>query len=95
MIYTEEQIEIVCDKATKLLKEFSDMKTCQFPATPIIEGMKEGLAPDEIGARAYHAITKLPFNQAVSEEVAKESMHNIAVFMEDKIIKYINDTFIN
>jgi len=95
MTYTEEQIKIVCDKAASLLKEFSDMKTCPFPATPIIEGMKEGLIPDEIGAQAYQAISKLPFNQAVSEEIAKESMRNIATFMKGRIIRYVNEAIIN
>jgi len=92
MTYTEEQIQWVCDKSAKLLKEFSDMKSCMFPSGPIIEGMKTGLTVEEIGAKAFDSITEIPVSQtSFNENVAQMSMHNIAIFMQGKIMDFINN----
>ena len=42
MAYTDEQIQLVCDKAANVMKDFTDVQNCTFPITEIIKGMKAG-----------------------------------------------------
>ena len=52
MAYTNEQIQLVCDKAADVMKGFTDVQNCTFPSTAIIQGMKAGLSAEEIAKRS-------------------------------------------
>ena len=89
--YTDEQITQVCNAAAEVMKDFTDVQNCTFPSTAIIEGMKAGLSPEEIGNNAYDSIAKLPLYQTGFGLVGMgDTMHNIALYMQGEIIKQIN-----
>ena len=59
MAYTDEQIQSVCDKASEVMKDFTDVQNCTFPSTAIIKGMKEGLTAEDktnLRAKAYDIV---------------------------------------
>ena len=90
MAYTDEQIQLVCDKAADVMKDFTDVQNCTFPSTEIIKGMKAGLTAEEIASNAYNAIAKLPLHQTGFGLVGMgDSMKNVALYMQGEILKAI------
>ena len=90
MAYTDEQIQLVCDKAADVMKDFTDVQNCTFPSTEIIKGMKAGLTAEEIASNAYDAIAKLPLRQTGFGLVGMgDSMKNVALYMQGEIFKTI------
>ena len=90
MAYTDEQIQLVCDKAADVMKDFTDVQNCTFPSTEIIKGMKAGLTAEEIAINAYNAIAKLPLHQTGFGLVGMgDSMKNVALYMQGEILKAI------
>ena len=90
MTYTDEQIQLVCDKAADVMKDFTDVQNCTFPSTEIIKGMKAGLTAEEIASNAYNAIAKLPLHQTGFGLVGMgDSMKNVALYMQGEILKAI------
>ena len=90
MAYTDEQIQLVCDKAADVMKNFTDVQNCTFPSKEIIKGMKAGLTAEEIASNAYDAIVKLPLRQTGFGLVGMgDSMKNVALYMQGEIIKTI------
>ena len=90
MAYTDEQIQLVCDKAADVMKNFTDVQNCTFPSTEIIKGMKAGLTAEEIASNAYNAIAKLPLHQTGFGLVGMgDSMKNVALYMQEEILKTI------
>ena len=90
MAYTDEQIQLVCDKAADVMKDFTDVQNCTFPSTAIIKGMKEGLTAEEIASNAYDTIAKLPLYQTGFGLVGTgDSMKNIALYMQGAILNAI------
>ena len=90
MAYTDEQIQLVCNKAADVMKNFTDVQNCTFPSTEIIKGMKAGLTAEEIASNAYNAIAKLPLHQTGFGLVGMgDSMKNIALYMQGEILKTI------
>ena len=90
MAYTDEQIQLVCDKAADVMKDFTDVQNCTFPSTEIIKGMKAGLTAEEISSNAYNAIAKLPLHQTGFGLVGMgDSMKNVALYMQGEILKAI------
>ena len=91
MAYTDEQSQLVCDKAADVMKDFTDVQNCTFPSTEIIKGMKAGLTAEEIASNAYDAIAKLPLRQTGFGLVGMgDSMKNVALYMQGEILKAIN-----
>ena len=90
MAYTDEQIQLVCDKAADVMKDFTDVQNCTFPSTAIIKGMKEGLTAEEIASNAYDTIAKLPLYQTGIGLIGTgDSMKNIALYMQVAILNAI------
>ena len=90
MAYTDEQIQLVCNKAADVMKDFTDVQNCTFPSTEIIKGMKAGLTAEEISSNAYDAIAKLPLHQTGFGLVGMgDSMKNVALYMQGEILKAI------
>lgn len=90
MAYTDEQIQLVCDKAADVMKDFTDVQNCTFPSTAIIKGMKEGLTAEEIASNAYDTIAKLPLYQTGFGLIGTgDSMKNIALYMQGAILNAI------
>ena len=90
MAYTDEQIQLVCDKAADVMKDFTDVQNCTFPSTAIIKGMKEGLTAEEIASNAYDTIAKLPWYQTGFGLIGTgDSMKNIALYMQGAILNAI------
>ena len=90
MAYTNEQIQLVCDKAADVMKDFTDVQNCTFPSTAIIKGMKEGLTAEEIASNAYDTIAKLPLYQTGFGLIGTgDSMKNIALYMQGAILNAI------
>ena len=90
MAYTDEQIQLVCNKAADVMKDFTDVQNCTFPSTEIIKGMKAGLTAEEISSNAYDAIAKLPLRQTGFGLVGMgDSMKNVALYMQGEILKAI------
>ena len=90
MAYTDEQIQLVCDKAADVMKDFTDVQNCTFPSTEIIKGMKAGLTAEEIASNAYNAIAKLPLHQTGFGLVGTgDSMKNVALYMQGAIMNAI------
>ena len=90
MAYTDEQIQLVCDKAADVMKDFTDVQNCTFPSTAIIKGMKEGLTAEEIASNAYDTIAKLPLYQTGFGLIGTgDSMKNIALYMQVAILNAI------
>ena len=90
MAYTDEQIQLVCNKAADVMKDFTDVQNCTFPSTAIIKGMKEGLTAEEIASNAYDTIAKLPLYQTGFGLIGTgDSMKNIALYMQGAILNAI------
>ena len=90
MAYTDEQIQSVCDKASEVMKDFTDVQNCIFPSTAIIEGMKAGLSAEEIASNAYDTIAELPLHQTGFGLVGMgDSMKNVALYMQGAIMNAI------
>ena len=90
MAYTDEQIQLVCDKAGDVMKDFTDVQNCTFPSTEIIKRMQAGLTAEEIASNAYNAIAKLPLHQTGFGLVGmRDSMKNVALYMQGEILKAI------
>ena len=90
MAYTDEQIQLVCDKAADVMKNFTDVQNCTFPSTAIIKGMKAGLSAEEIASNAYDTIAGLPLWQTGYGLVGTgNSMKNIALYMQGEILNTI------
>lgn len=90
MSYTDEQIQKVCEAASDVMKEFTDVQNCTFPSTAIIEGMKAGLPAEEIAINAYNSIANLPLHQTGFGLVGTgDSMKNVAMYMQGEILKQI------
>ena len=90
MAYTDEQIQLVCNKAADIMKDFTDVQNCTFPSTAIIKGMKEGLTAEEIASNAYDTIAKLPLYQTGFGLIGTgDSMKNIALYMQGAILNAI------
>ena len=90
MAYTDEQIQLVCNKAADVMKDFTDVQNCTFPSTAIIKGMKEGLTAEEIASNAYDTIAKLPLYQTGFGLIGTgNSMKNIALYMQGAILNAI------
>ena len=90
MAYTDEQIQLVCDKAVDVMKDFTDVQNCTFPSTEIIKGMKAGLTAEEIASNTYDSIANLPLRQTGFGLIGMgDSMKNIALYMQGEILKTI------
>ena len=90
MAYTDEQIQLVCDKAADVMKNFTDVQNCTFPSTAIIKGMKAGLSAEEIASNAYDTIAGLPLWQTGYGLVGTgDSMKNVALYMQGEILNTI------
>ena len=90
MTYTDEQIQLVCDKAADVMKNFTDVQNCTFPSTAIIKGMKAGLSAEEIASNAYDTIAGLPLWQTGYGLVGTgDSMKNVALYMQGEILNTI------
>lgn len=62
MVYTNEQIQSVCDKGSKVLKEFTSIKGCPFPSDIAIQAMTAGLPPEDVGEKIFDSIASTPFS---------------------------------
>ena len=90
MAYTDEQIQSVCDKASEVMKDFTDVQNCTFPTIAIIQGMKAGLSAEEIASNAYDTIAGLPLHQTGFGLVGMgDSMKNVALYMQGAIMNAI------
>ena len=90
MTYIDEQIQLVCDKAADVIKDFTDVQNCTFPSTAIIKGMKAGLSAEEIASNAYDTIAELPLRQTGFGLVGMgDSMKNVALYMQGEILNAI------
>ena len=90
MAYTDEQIQLVCNKAADVMKNFTDVQNCTFPSTAIIKGMKAGLSAEEIASNAYDTIAGLPLWQTGYGLVGTgDSMKNVALYMQGEILNTI------
>lgn len=92
MNYTPEQIQAVCDKASEVMKGFTDVQNCTFPSTAIISGMNAGKSAQEIASDAYKAIADLPLYQTGFGLIGTgTTMKNVAMFMQGAILKAIQE----
>lgn len=92
MSYTDEQIQLVCDKASEVMKDFTVVQNCTFPSTAIIEGMKAGKSAQEIASDAYNAICGLPLYQTGFGLVGTgDSMKNAAMYMQGVVMNAITE----
>ena len=90
MAYTDEQIQLVCNKAADVMKNFTDVQNCTFPSTAIIKGMKAGLSAEEMASNAYDTIAGLPLWQTGYGLVGTgDSMKNVALYMQGEILNTI------
>jgi hypothetical protein len=88
--YTEEQIQSVCDAGYEIMGHFTNIQNCQFPSTVIRKGMEEGLSAEEIACNAYNVVCKLDLHQTGFGLVGMgDSMHNVALYMQNEIQKRI------
>jgi hypothetical protein len=89
--YTEEEIQLVCNAAYEIMGQFTEVKNCVFPSTAIRKGMEAGLSSEEIACNAYDVIAKLSLHQTGFGLVGMgDSMHNIALYMQNEIKKRID-----
>lgn len=89
MAYTDEQIQQVCDAGYEIMGKFTDVQNCMFPSTAITEAMKAGKTPEEVGCAAYDAVAKLPRYQTGFGLVNDNTMHNIALFLQNEVQKRV------
>ena len=92
MVYTDEQIHLVCNKAVSTMKEFTTIKGCALPIGTMVQAMEAGETPDEIGNVIFETISNIPFRQAgFTEAASKLSMQNIATYVQSKLTEYITN----
>ena len=93
MSYTDEQIKSVCEDAMNVLDGLTDTQNITFPTEAIINGMKNGLTPEQIGSNARAAIEELPlFNNGTYNFTGSNmTIFNLSSYMEGAIITSIKN----
>lgn len=94
---TQEQINEVCAKVAEVMMNETAVQNCTYPTTQIVEGIKTGLSPEEIGNNCYNCIIDAP--AAPSQYFvmsARTTLHNLGQFMsgvtKEELKKYVDTT---